>query len=294
MAFNDPHASLLQPYPPVGEYSQSLVPLFARVIAVTVFITFLYFVRHDYYAFKALGPGGTPSTPLGYVRIKFLGLFALRNPYRPPPISPSLQPRHGHLVSLTQRFGPRPAVRGIAPQRQVSQRNSPDMFSVLAKAIRQLAANPQNKLALGTSCFEKHGTGLFSLAPIARTCRGEICHVHPSDGSLHLTLHPADAAIVLQSGWGQRHPLARGGWLSRFVPEGFIMVYAPRDEKEVEVVIEIVRAACWFVSGVDAVKRETRLQDDQVGLGDKVEELYGSCGITHRKTSAAIAQAQNA
>jgi hypothetical protein len=64
-----------------------------------------------------------------------------------------------------------------------------------------------------------------------------------------MTLHPQDARIVLERGWGERHPLARGGWLSRFVPIGFVMVYAPRDAEELEAVMEIIRAAIWWVGG---------------------------------------------
>ena len=73
--------------------------------------------------------------------------------------------------------------------------------------------------------------------------------MHPSDGSLHLTLHPADARIVLEKRWGERHPLARGGWCTRFVPSGFLMVYAPRNQGELEVVMEIIKAAVWWVGG---------------------------------------------
>ena len=68
---------------------------------------------------------------------------------------------------------------------------------------------------------------------------------------MHLTLHPADAAIVILRGWGERHPLSNGGWLARFVPQGFCMVYAPRNEEEVEIVRKIVAAAVWWVGGVD-------------------------------------------
>lgn len=76
------------------------------------------------------------------------------------------------------------------------------------------------RLQLGTSCFEKHGTALFSTAPIRKTCNGEIFHVHASDGSMHMTLHPADLKTVLEAGWAERHPLARGGWFENFVPKG--------------------------------------------------------------------------
>ncbi|OJK00274.1 hypothetical protein ASPACDRAFT_78180 [Aspergillus aculeatus ATCC 16872] len=85
------------------------------------------------------------------------------------------------------------------------------------------------------------------------TCNGEVCHAHPSDGSLHLTLHPADVKLVLERGWGQRHPLARDSWWwwLRIVPPGFVMVYAPRDAEELECVLEIIRAAAWWVSGTE-------------------------------------------
>lgn len=69
-----------------------------------------------------------------------------------------------------------------------------------------------------------------------------------------MTLHPADAKTVLEAGWGERHPIARGGWFERFVPGGFVMVYAPRDDNEIKAVLQIVRAAAWFVGGGDGVK----------------------------------------
>ena len=68
---------------------------------------------------------------------------------------------------------------------------------------------------------------------------------------MHLVLPPADLRVVLERGWGERHPLARGGWFERFVPEGFVMVYAPRDAWEVEVVMRITKAAAGYVRGMD-------------------------------------------
>lgn len=74
----------------------------------------------------------------------------------------------------------------------------------------------------------------------------EIAHIHTTDSSMHLTLHPSDAALVISNGWGERHPLAgRGPW----VPKGFTMVYAPRNQTEVETLTEVVRAAGWWVGG---------------------------------------------
>jgi len=64
-------------------------------------------------------------------------------------------------------------------------------------------------------------------------------------------MHPADEATVLSRGWGELHPLASGGWLTRFVPQRFMMVYAPRDAEELAIVLEIIRAAVWWVGGID-------------------------------------------
>ena len=64
-----------------------------------------------------------------------------------------------------------------------------------------------------------------------------------------MNLHPDDAKVVLENGWGERHPLARGGWMKAYVPREFVMVYAPRDETELDVVCRIIEAAGFWVSG---------------------------------------------
>ena len=215
------------------------------LILTAAFLSTLLHLYTDYKAFLALGPGGTPSTIPGYVRTKTLSFFALRNPYLP---NTNPQREQGYLHHLPARLKPRPVTRGIAPHRQITQRASPALYQRLAAELCRLVAADPERLVLGTSCFEKHGTGLFSRSPARRTCRGEICHAHPSDGSMHMTLHPADARVVLEAGWGERHPLARGGWFEKFVPEGVVMVYAPRGEEDVEVLVRIVQAGAWFVN----------------------------------------------
>lgn len=71
------------------------------------------------------------------------------------------------------------------------------------------------------------------------------------DSSMHLTLHPSDAALVIAMGWGERHPLAgRLIFGRRLLPSGFVMVYAPQDETQVGILLEVVRAGGWWVGGV--------------------------------------------
>ncbi|CAK3893045.1 hypothetical protein DOTSEDRAFT_163739 [Lecanosticta acicola] len=234
-----------------GIISQAATSLFARMFACLLItaavLPVAFSIRKDYQDFLSLGPGGTPQTFRGYLRIKFLGLFALKDPYAAAISTPAeLKCARGCLKELPKRQWPRPRTRGIAPHRQVEQRASKQVFYNLAERIKSLAPGKEYDLVIGTSCFEKHGTGLFSTCPANQTCRGEVIHVHPSDGSMHMTLHPADANMVLECGWGERHPLA-GVFYDQFLPRGFIMLYAPQNDEEVEVVLRVIRAACWFV-----------------------------------------------
>lgn len=64
-----------------------------------------------------------------------------------------------------------------------------------------------------------------------------------------MNLHPDDAKVVLENGWGERHPLAKGGWMAKYVPREFVMVYSPRNSTELAVVCRIIEAAGFWVSG---------------------------------------------
>lgn len=263
---------------PTPTTSLLAIPLLFALLAALIYI------RKDYHAFLSLGPGGIPSTPTGYIHQCLLRPFALRDPLIPPPIPATLTlpPQSGFLPTTMKpttaiskpfptRPGPRPTVKGLAPQRQTTQQGTKTSYDVLSLRLRELvhAHASTHALYTATSCFEKHSTGIFCHpdGPFSRdrdedgpvvvrapsSCPCEVCHAHPSDGSLHLSLHPADMAVVLERGWGQRHPLAVEGGLCwgfvRTVPVDFVMVYAPRDEAEMEVVLEIVRAAIAWVGG---------------------------------------------
>jgi hypothetical protein len=240
------------------------------ILSISLYLARL--IYQDYQFFLSLGPGGTPPTPLGYMRICLLRLVKLRDPLNPPVLDPGLHPQEGLLSAkenpLPIRKGEegrrRPQVAGLAPQRQLTQRSGKEIYQRLSDAIHRLVQQHPDRLYLDTSCFEKHSTGLAAYPAYRKhaTCNGEICHAHPCDGSVHLTLHPADVKVVIERGWGERHPLAwdRGWWAGKIVPPGFVMVYAPRDEKEVACVMQIIRAAVWWVSGTDL-----RRDDEPVG-----------------------------
>ncbi len=68
----------------------------------------------------------------------------------------------------------------------------------------------------------------------------EFGHIHPqpTGGSLHLRLREGHATEVVEKGWGEHHPFALDGSMPNL-----IMVYAPRDADDLNVVMTIVKAA---------------------------------------------------
>ncbi|KAL7629372.1 hypothetical protein AAE478_000892 [Parahypoxylon ruwenzoriense] len=214
------------------------------------FITGLLFIHNDYQNYLKLGPGGTPATFAGYVRINWLKLWACRDPFNALPADPDVQPTAGILRKkpIPCRCGLRPKVVGIAPQRQVNQFGSRECYLALRRILENHGERNSEEVGIGTSCFEKHGIGLFARYPFNNTCQGEICHVHDSDYSMHLNLHPDDVKEVIEKGWGQRHPLTSQCLLKMPVPKQFTMVYAPRTMDELKVVCQIIEAAGWWVT----------------------------------------------
>ena len=71
-------------------------------------------------------------------------------------------------------------------------------------------------------------------------------------GSMHLVLHPKDADLLVseEKKWGERHVLAetRPELVEQGVmPRGLVLVYAPRDEGEIEIVLRVVKASLDYV-----------------------------------------------
>ena len=230
----------------------SILKLMGTLALVTVVLVVALRLHLEYLSYLSLGPGGTPSTVLGFAKVTMLSFLAIKNPYIAHSTKSQTDFALKYLSVLPLRGRERPLVRGIAPHRQVSQMASATTFEKLQCVLGQIAeAIPT--ITLGTSCFESHGTALFVGA---QTKQNEICHVHSSDGSMHMVLSQPDADLVLARGWGQRHPLSHGGWFERFVPAEFMMVYAPQTDADVETIARIVRAASAFVQRKNTDRRK--------------------------------------
>jgi len=225
----------------------------AHLVALVILVPVFLFINNDFQNYIKLGPGGTPSTFAGYLKINWLKLWALRTPFEPLEQDEGIVPARGILnkAPLPYRFGPRPDVVGIAPQRQTNQSGSRESYLALRRILIRHAQQHDALLGIGTSCFEKHGLGLFARFPVNNTCQGEIVHVHNSDYAMHMNLHPEDAKEVLAKGWGQRHPLTAQRWFKMPVPKNFTMIYAPRSQDELKVVCRIIQAAGHWVMDKD-------------------------------------------
>ncbi|KAI9866056.1 MAG: hypothetical protein M1830_006046, partial [Pleopsidium flavum] len=108
-------------------------------LSLLILLPACHLIYKDYTAFLSLGPGGTPSTFSGYLRICFLRLFALKDPYTPVPIPNIIRPHSSYLHGMPKRPGPRPQVAGIAPHRQTIQKSSASVFAALSNEIATLA-----------------------------------------------------------------------------------------------------------------------------------------------------------
>ena len=74
----------------------------------------------------------------------------------------------------------------------------------------------------------------------------EFCHLHPPpEGSLHLTLPEPVRSKAIDFCWAETHPVAVSGALSRCL----VLVYAPRDEQELAVVVSLLETSWRFARG---------------------------------------------
>ncbi|KAF4974998.1 hypothetical protein FZEAL_8163 [Fusarium zealandicum] len=214
----------------------------------------------DYRGYIDLGPGGPPHNIAGW-------LFQLvLRPITKEPFHTSCYNAkaiaqagpNGNAAFLSQddvpsRSSPRPLVGSwTAPSRQLTDQADEKINARYQKFLVSLASASPSQLKMATSKAERHGPALCVASenpshPVARWTEGEIAHMHATDGSMHLNLTPKDARLVLERGWGQRHPLS-----GRALYIGLVMIYAPRGEEELAVVQSITRASVKFMLGEEA------------------------------------------
>jgi hypothetical protein len=153
----------------------------------------------------------------------------------------------------TRRAGERPQTTPTNPHTQLTQNAPPDLQERIfefARGLDGVAVAPSHVSVPGARAFHlpdspQHAREAFMVAR-------EFAHLHPAtDGSLHLVLPPDEVDQVIENGWAERHPLAGQYGL----PANIVMVYGPRDDEEVAIVQELVRASHAFaLTGAGATR----------------------------------------
>ena len=153
------------------------------------------------------------------------------------------------FTNLPKRTGNRPETTNTNPHTQLNQQPEDLRY------VRELMA-----WAFSLSDIRKRPSAVSVPGAIAmwmeddKSCKEcnafmagtEFAHFHPHpDHSLHLGLPQQDAELIIEKGWGEWHPLIQRG----FLPPNIVMMYAPRNQEELEVARLILRRSYDFAQG---------------------------------------------
>ena len=145
------------------------------------------------------------------------------------------------------RSGPAPTTSVEGPHRQVDQRSTPELWGRLVAAVFALPdvveghsqVSPPSSRAVFLADRETESAPERSLAPGRRL---EPVHLHGvDDTSVHLVLPVERGRELMELGWAEPHGYADFG--TEF------MVYGPRDDDELAVVVGVVAESLAFARG---------------------------------------------
>jgi hypothetical protein len=147
---------------------------------------------------------------------------------------------------LPPRAGPRPSTTPTNPHTQLDQQpTDPRWPDELARRVFSLPGVVEMPSRISVP-----GARALVLAPDepvgppeAFLIEREFAHLHPSpDHSLHAMLPLETASEAVEAGWAEPHPVALRG----LIPRNGVMLYAPRDEAELDVIENLIRASHEF------------------------------------------------
>jgi hypothetical protein len=149
---------------------------------------------------------------------------------------------------LPKRSGPPPRTTPTNPHTQLEQNPERQVVEELARRVFALPGVEERPSAISVPgaralwLSEDVQAGPQEAFMIGR----EFAHIHPMpDGSLHAALPPEAAREAVEKGWAEQHPMARMG----YIPPNVVMIYAPRDAEEIEVVAGLVVEAYRYAGG---------------------------------------------
>ncbi len=162
-------------------------------------------------------------------------------------------PTLAELQNLPNRETSRPVTTDGIPHIQIDVKGDPKISSELLRRVSMIQGVELRDTIVGRS-----GSSGFWLSDDIKMVRPdsiirgrEFAHCHP-DGSLHASLPPELAAKAVDAGWATPHP-----WASKKLGmEGFVMLYTPATEDEMEVVLQLVMESFRYITGRDATSTE--------------------------------------
>jgi Family of unknown function (DUF5519) len=152
------------------------------------------------------------------------------------------------MTTLPPRPGPRPTTTPTNPHTQLDQQPvdsvQRERLAAVAFALPGVEERPSRISVPGARALwlTEGGAG----PPEAFMIGAEFAHLHPApDQSLHAMLPPDLFGDAIAAGWAEVHPVARRG----LIPSNAVMLYAPRDDAEREVIESLLRASHAFARG---------------------------------------------
>ncbi|KAI5119132.1 hypothetical protein M0805_005738 [Coniferiporia weirii] len=206
--------------------------------------------------YKALGRSGLPNVFVGWVLATLLKPVGRettstdeyeRDANKDAWLVAGNGPRH-----IPSRGRQRPSTGWhFLPHRQTEHFPSEKIKKMLAAEFRSIADANTHLVEVQVSPHERLGDAMVILASrpsphaVATTARREIAHYHElKDFSMHVTLSPQDCKLVIEQGWGERHPIS--GRIG--LPKEYLIIYAPLTEDDVRIAGLIMRASVGYMA----------------------------------------------
>jgi luciferase-like monooxygenase len=153
--------------------------------------------------------------------------------------------------SLPRRIGTRPRTTATNPHVQLDQQPTDSRWT--EELARRVFALPG--VVEEPSRISVPGARALVLAPgepvgppEAFLVGREFAHLHPDpDRSLHAMLPTETVTDAVAAGWAEPHPVALKG----LIPPTAVMLYAPRDEAELDVIERLVGASHAFARSIE-------------------------------------------
>jgi len=241
---------------PLSDVVTQLLLRYQRAIVFTTLASVIFsWLVGNYRAFRTLSGSGLGQGLLGWLIALSLKPFgrettSTREYERDPNKDSWLR----DPASIPERRGTRPLTGWhFLPHRQINRIPTAKIAERLDDIFRKLANDNAGRVSVVKSPHEKIIDAMvinnFVPSPHKQADHAlrEITHVHHVDHSIHAVLAPQDCKLVIERGWAERHPLS-GVSKAIPLPKEYLLVYAPTDDEELDIVERIMSASIAYMT----------------------------------------------